>query len=111
MVNQNAKVEFDGRTNLTVSGEFLPFSEGEHNALVALLDEANPPQVSVTFRNEKDILSYTLSFTRPAVAPEETKPADEAPEQKPVVEADEAAKPVETAEAGNENEADKAKAE
>lgn len=73
MVNQNAKVEFDGRTNLTVSGEFLPFSEGEHDALVALLDEANPPQVSVEFRNEKSVLSYTLSFSRPAVAPEEPK--------------------------------------
>ena len=71
MVNQNAKVEFDGRTNLTVSGEFLPFSEGEHDALVALLDDKNPPVVSVEFKNDNSVLRYTLSFSRPAVAPDE----------------------------------------
>jgi hypothetical protein len=70
MVNQNAKVEFDGRTNLTVSGELLPFSEGEHNALVALLDEANPPVVNVEFKNENSVLRYVLSFSRPPVSPE-----------------------------------------
>lgn len=70
-MRQNATATFDGRTNLEVAGELLPVNPGEHDALAALLDEKNPPEVSVEFKNTGNVLSYTLKFSRPAPVTDE----------------------------------------
>jgi hypothetical protein len=53
---------------LVVQGEFLPHTQQEHESLASLLDEANPPQVSVEYKNANGVLSYTLTFSKAAKA-------------------------------------------
>jgi len=71
MIKQNAKVEFDGIATLKVSGELLPDSPAVHDSLAALLDEANPPTVSLDFKNTNNVLTYCLTFSRPTEAAKE----------------------------------------
>lgn len=70
-MDQKAAVQFDGSATLTVAGELLPSSPQVHDALAALLDEKNPPTVSVEFKNTNNVLTYTLTFSRGPQAPTE----------------------------------------
>jgi hypothetical protein len=49
-------------TSLTIKGELLPESPIVHHILAALLDEKNPPQVNVEFKNVNNVLTYSVAF-------------------------------------------------
>lgn len=62
-MQQNATLNFEpvGKV-LKISGEIIPATPDEHDVLVKLLDEANPPEVSVEFKTVNNIVTYSLVF-------------------------------------------------
>jgi hypothetical protein len=49
-------------TTLTVKGELLPPIPIQHHILAELLNEKNPPKVSVEFKNVNGVLTFSVVF-------------------------------------------------
>lgn len=63
-MEQKATVTLDGaKATLVITGELLPDSPMVHHILAALLDKKNPPKVNVAFANERNVISYSVTFS------------------------------------------------
>lgn len=66
-MDQKATIAFDPENkSLKIVGELLPDNPQVHDAAAELLNEADPPTVSVEFTNVNNVLSYSLTFSRSA---------------------------------------------
>ena len=50
------------KTSVVLAGELLPSTPLEHEVLVALLSDKNPPDVDVEFTNTNNVLGYKVTI-------------------------------------------------